>query len=216
MAYDLSREFIGDQCQIQKALLRAQISDVADPHLVGAGELELFDLIGKYRQIVTGVRRAGVGCGLELQQQVALGQDPKETVPTNFNSGGRQLGLQHLVKFPAAQARLESALRQDHLLNDARVDCLTLATLALGVVVLATHPQPPAHRADRHPKDFPLAIFNAYVGCAPRCFFLKPSTSLMPARSQAILVNARSSTKSMLASANARSSARTRRFNCSV
>src|SRR5262249_26608498 len=129
----------------------------------------------------------GICRRLRLQQQVSLSQHLKKPVPTDFYSRGPQFGFQHLIKLATAHARLQLALPLNQFANQFGVHNLALPLLTSGVIVLAAHSHPPADRTDTNPQAALLAC-NAYVRRPPGCFFLNPSTSLMPARSQAICV----------------------------
>src|SRR5678815_3159346 len=94
MAYYLAGPFIGNEREIQKALLGAQIGDVADPNLVGSSKLPFFNLIGKYRQIMPRLSGAWKGCWLWLQEQPLPGQALEKAVAADLYTSLSQLGLE--------------------------------------------------------------------------------------------------------------------------
>jgi hypothetical protein len=146
-----------------------------------------FFLIGKYRQIMPRLSGAWKGCWLWLQEQPLPGQALEKAVAADLYASLSQLGLEHLVELAAAGAGLQVAFALHELGYQVVIKSLTLATLPLGIIVLPAHTQPPADRTDTDPHDVLGGFLHGYVGCVPRCFFLKSSVSLIPARSSAIL-----------------------------
>src|SRR5262249_22952148 len=209
ISHNMTRYFVGQHRQKHEALFRAQIRHIAYPNLVGTLGLMSFDQVPEHRQ---GVIRLGRRRPLRTpwrQEQIVLAQHLEKSIPAQLYPCLSQRLPQQYPHLARSQPGLQTALLLDQSRHKLSIYRPSLSLLAPRVIVLPRHSQPTAHATDAYPGQ-PFQRFYRSVGGSPPTFFLNSATSLIPARSQAMRVNCRSSARSMFASANARSSARTR------
>jgi hypothetical protein len=86
----------------------------------------------------------------------------KHPIPADLDPGIAQLFADKKMDLPASQARLQLALSSDERNDQSLIDCSTVASSPLLVVVLAGHTHPAAQSLDAY-SPLPLSFLSRSV-----------------------------------------------------
>src|SRR5438270_4312517 len=195
---DLARPRVGEQGQVQKSLLGAQVGNIGHPDLVWSRHLAAPNQILKHRQIGVKVRGPGPFRRFSFHQQSHVGQFGKEPVPAHLHPGGLQFRPNQVIELAHSQARLLRSLCPHQRQHQLQVHGLPAPSGSARVVVLRSH----LHQFTE-PNHFESGVCrDREVRRRPACFFLKAS-AVWPICSQATVRKAFSKANSICASASA-------------
>src|SRR6267142_2180883 len=196
--HDLARPLVGEQGQVQKALLGADVGNVGHPDLVWSGHLAAPDQILEHRKIRVKMRGSGPFRGFSLHQQSHFAQLGKEPVPAQLHLGGLQLRPNQVIELAHSQARLLRSLGPHQRQHQPQVHGLPAPSGSARVVILRSH----LHQF-AEPNHFEAGVRpDREVRRRPACFFLNAS-AVWPICSQATVRKAFSKANSICASASA-------------
>src|SRR5216684_1827770 len=196
--HDLARPLVGEQGQVQKSLLGADVGNIGHPDLVWSRHLAAPDQILEHRKISVKMRGPGPFRGFSLHQQSHSAQFGKEGVPAQLHPGGLQFRPNQVIELAHSQSRLLRSLCPHQRQHQLQVHGLPAPSGSARVVILRSH-----LRQFTEPNHFePGVLLDREVHRRPACFFLKAS-AVWPICSQATAKNAFSKANSICASAKA-------------
>src|SRR6266404_112590 len=196
--HDLARPLVGEQGQVQKSLLGADVGNIGHPDLVCSRHLAAPDQILEHRKIGVKMRGPGPFRGFSLHQQSHSAQFGKEPVPAHLHPGGLQFRPNQVIELSHSQARLLCSFCPHQIQHQLQVHYLPAASAPARVVILRCHP-----RQFTEPNHFePGVLLDREVRRRPTCFFLKASV-VWPIYSHATARKAFSKANSICASASA-------------
>ena len=181
---DLARVRVGDQGGEQKPFGRTNVRQVAHPRLVRATQQTPGQQIVKDRQTMPTVRRVR-GTRLGLHQQIVLGQQFEKAITSHVYVRLLKILAQQMQQLAPTQAWLHAPFAPDQFQNQAFIHLSALTQTARRVVVLPAHPHPITQLTHTDPRLLGPVRHHG-VHRFPACFFLKSSTSSIPAARQAI------------------------------
>src|SRR5258706_10264523 len=195
---DLARPLVGEQRQVQKSLLGADVGNIGHPDLVGPRHLAAPDQILKHRKISVKLRGLGPFRGFSLHQQSHFAQFGKEPVPAHLHPGGLQFRPNQVIELAHSQSGLLHSFCPHQLQHQRQVHCLPAPSGSARVVVLRSHSRQLAESNHFEPS----VHFERKVRRLPACFFLNAS-GVWPICSQATARKAFSKANSICVSAKA-------------
>src|SRR5882672_10031786 len=195
---DLARPLVGEQGQVQKSLLGADVGNIGHPDLVWSPHLAAPDQIPKHRKMSVKMRGPGPFRGFSLHQQSHFAQFGKEPVPAQLHPGGLQFRRNQVIELAHSQSRLLRPFCPHQLQHQLQVHGLPAPSGSARVVVLRSH----LHQFTE-PNHFESRVLrDREVRRRPACFFLKAS-AVWPICSHATARKAFSKANSICASASA-------------
>lgn len=140
VAHDFLGVGIGDQGQVGMPLIRFDVGDVADEHLLGLGDLELLDAVRRFVEVVLGVGSDVESLGFAYLQPPASEQ-VEELVPPHADAQLPEPILQHQVELLAARPFLPLPDPDDPFRDPIADHILHLACFQALVVGLLAYPE---------------------------------------------------------------------------
>ncbi len=185
--HHLARGLVGQQRQEHKPRFRPKVSDISHPNLVGLAHRQPLDPVGKHRQTVMGIGRAGIFRRPGFQQQVFGPQHFHKPVPPQAHPFLVQHAFEHKMQLPGPRRGCTFLSSSTSATTRLGLHHAALPRLASRVIILPGDPHPAAHPADAHPK-LPAFQLYGFMPGGPAAFFLNSATSAIPARRHAIRV----------------------------